>query len=59
MRLIKIQFTSGLNCEAYQDIDIRGIVTRYLDLDGNVLVLPETTESHVVDANPSLPNWAQ
>lgn len=59
MRLIKVRFTVGLDCEAYQDIDIRGVCTRYLDLDGNELVLPEVTESHVINDNPELPSWAQ
>lgn len=50
MKYIKIQFTLGLNCLAWQEIDDTSMtVVRYLDLDGNTLSLPAITESHVVD----------
>jgi hypothetical protein len=50
MKYIKIQFTVGLNCIAWQEIDESQMaVVRYLDEQGNELVLPEVTESHVID----------
>ena len=50
MKYIKVQFTVGLNCVAWQEIDeSQMVVVRYLDEKGNELVLPDVTESHVVD----------
>ena len=50
MKYIKVQFTVGLNCVAWQEIDeSQMVVVRYLDEQGNELVLPDVTESHVVD----------
>lgn len=49
MKYIKIQFTLGLDCEAYQVIDESMTVVGYVDLLGNQLLVPEVTESHVVD----------
>lgn len=57
MRLIKIQFTAGLDCEAYQVVDSNGVVVQYKDADGNVLTLPEECESCVTDDNPESPGW--
>lgn len=54
---ILIQFTSGLDCQAYQEIN-NGQVTRYLALDGSVLIMPASTESYVVDSNVAIPEWA-
>lgn len=48
MRYIKILFTKGLTCEAFQEVDISGNVTRYINMEGEELVLPEVTESEVV-----------
>ena len=48
MQYIKIQFTLGLDCEAYQVIDENMIVVSYVDLQGEPLELPEVTESQVV-----------
>ena len=47
MKYIKIKFTLGLYCEAYQVID-NMVVVGYVDLEGNPLELPEVTESEVV-----------
>jgi hypothetical protein len=48
MKYIKIKFTFGLDCEAYQVLN-NMIVVGYVDLDGNPLELPEITESIVID----------
>jgi hypothetical protein len=48
MKYIKIQFTLGLECEAYQVIDDNMCVVDYVDLQGNPLELPEVTESKVL-----------
>ena len=45
-----IQFTTGLNQLAIQEI-YNGQVTRYLDLSGNILNLPFSTESIVIESN--------
>lgn len=55
MQYIKVKFTEGLNCEAYQEINSRGEVLRYLDENGLELVVPEVTESCVIEENPVLP----
>lgn len=57
MEYIKIKFTLGLDCEAYQEVR-NGDVLRYLDLDGNELTLPDVTESHVIETE-SFPVWSQ
>ena len=49
MRYIKIQFTFGLDCVAYQEIDDEGVLVRYLDEEGNTLEVTGVTESHVVE----------
>ena len=49
MKYIKIKFTFGLDCEAYQMIDKNMCVIDYVDLEGNTLELPDVTESIVVD----------
>lgn len=49
MKYIKIQFTLGLDCLAWQEIDDDMQVVRYLDDGGNPITLPGITESHVVD----------
>tara|TARA_R110000868_G_scaffold32_2_gene296 strand:- start:3033 stop:3239 length:207 start_codon:yes stop_codon:yes gene_type:complete len=48
MKYIKIKFTFGLDCEAYQVLN-NMLVVGYVDLDGNPLELPEITESMVID----------
>jgi hypothetical protein len=48
MKYIKIQFTLGLECEAYQVIDENMCVAGYVNLDGSELILPEVTESKVL-----------
>jgi hypothetical protein len=57
MEYIKIIFTVGLDCEAYQEVS-GGNVVRYCDLDGNTLMLPSVTESRVIDPSPARPSWA-
>lgn len=57
MQYILIEFTVGLECHAYQEIE-NGMVMRYTDMDGHTLELPSVTESHVIDANPQTPEWA-
>lgn len=59
MRYILIEFTVGLQQQAYQEVNERGVVVRYLDLDGNTLVLPPVTESKVLNDNPGTPSWAE
>ena len=49
MKYIKIQFTLGLACEAYQVIDRNMTVIDYVDLNGQHIDVPEVTESVVVD----------
>ncbi len=49
MRYIKIQFTLGLTCQAYQVIDENMCVVGYVDLQCQPLELPEVTESYVID----------
>lgn len=58
MEYIKILFTFGLNCEAYQEIS-NGVVQRYCDLQGNTIDVPSVTESRVIEANPEYPAWGQ
>lgn len=57
MEYIKVKFTVGLECDAYQEIS-NGYVVRYCDLDGDTLELPAVTESIVVDAKCPKPDWA-
>ena len=47
MKYIKIKFTFGLDCEAYQVVE-NMVVVSYIDLQGNPLELPEVTESQVL-----------
>ena len=47
MKYIKIKFTFGLYCEAYQVV-YNMVVVGYVDLQGEPLELPEVTESQVV-----------
>ena len=47
MQYIKIQFTLGLDCEAYQVVE-NMVVVGYVDLQGTPLELPEVTESKVI-----------
>lgn len=55
MRFNKILFTSGIECEAYQVISDYGSVLTYLDGEGKEIVLPEETESHVVEEDVKTP----
>ena len=59
MEYILIQCTLGWDFQAYQEIS-NGNLVRITDLYGNTLQYPEfATESHVVDANPPKPIWAE
>lgn len=58
MRYILVQFTKGLECQAYQEIDEGGNVIRYVDLDGNELTLPKITESRVISDDYVTPEFA-
>lgn len=59
MQYILIQFTLGWDFQAYQEIN-NGNLIRITDLDGNTLNYPDfPVESHVIDANPPRPTWAQ
>lgn len=59
MKYLLIEFTKGLECQAYQEITDDGMnVVRFLDLAGNELVLPEVTESRVVNPEYVVPDWA-
>ncbi len=57
MRYIKIEFTKGLQCQAYQEVDAEGIVVNYKDMNGNILELPLDCESSVLEDSPELPEW--
>ncbi len=48
MQYIKIKFTLGLDCEAYQVVNESMVVVGYVDLQGEPLELPEVTESQVL-----------
>lgn len=58
MKYLLIEFTKGLECQAYQEIDESGVVQRYLDMDGNELVLPKITESRVLNEDYVIPEFA-
>lgn len=59
MKYLLIEFTKGLVCQAYQELtDDGAMVVRYLDLNGNELVLPGVTESRVVNSEYVTPGWA-
>jgi len=59
MRYLLIEFTKGLECQAYQELTDDGSeVARYLDLDGNELTLPEVTESRVLKPEYVVPEWS-
>jgi hypothetical protein len=47
----RIEFTFGLIQEALQEIDEYGNVVRYLELNGDELILPLITESKVIEEN--------
>lgn len=55
MQYIKIKFTKGLDCEAYQEI-ANGEVVVIKDINGKILDITNT-ESHVIDSHPSFPAW--
>lgn len=58
MRYIKIQFTLGLDCEAYQEIDDYGNLVCIKDTNGNLIDISEiVTESHVIDDAPQTLEW--
>jgi len=65
MKYILCEFTEGYSGNFYQEIDSLGNVSRVLDLEGNVLNLPNGGEPDyipysaiVIDPNPETPIWA-
>lgn len=59
MKYLLIEFTKGISGRAYQELTDDGTqVVRYLDLAGNELALPAVTESRVVNAEYTVPEWA-
>lgn len=57
MRYILVEFTKGIECQAYQEIDDNNVVQRYVDLYGNELVPPKVTESRVVTGDYVTPEF--
>jgi hypothetical protein len=57
MQYIRVDFTSGIEVQGYQEVDDNGNVKRYTDLDGNTLTLPEVYECTAVDGSPDFPVW--
>lgn len=57
MRYIRVEFTFGIECLAWQEVDESGVVTRYLDDAGDEIVVPDVTESKVVSEDEK-PAWA-
>lgn len=43
--------------ELYQEVDTNGYVTRFLDMNGNVVDSLPTTEYGIIDSNPPRPSW--
>ena len=57
MQYIKIRFTFGLGCDAYQEIE-NGNLICIKDVDGNVIDISDiVTESHVIDDEPPTLDW--
>lgn len=57
-KYIHIRFTKGLHCDAYQEISPDGSqVLRYLDMNGAEIVLPDVTESGVVNKSFVTPDF--
>ena len=57
MQYIKIEFTLGLTCEAYQEID-NGNLVCVKDINGSIIDTSDiVTESHVIDDNPPVLDW--
>lgn len=56
MRYIKVEFTKGIECLAWQEVEDEQVV-RYLGMEGDELVLPEITESRVITED-EVPEWA-
>lgn len=58
--LLLMEFLSGLEGDHYQE-NINGFVTRWFDLDGNEVTLPDNNGMGVSyrlkDANPPIPSW--
>lgn len=50
----------ALSCEGYQEIsDDMSSVGRFLDLNGNTLVIPEVQEMRITSKTPVEPNFAK
>lgn len=60
MALLLMEFLTGLEGDRYQEVR-NGQVTRWFDLNGNEITLPDNDGKGVSyklkDANPSTPNW--
>lgn len=58
--LLLMEFLTGLDGDRYQE-SINGYVTRWFDLDGNEITLPDNNGAGVSyrlkDANPPIPSW--
>ena len=59
-RLLLMEFLFGLEGDRYQEVS-NGQVTRWFDLDGTVIELPDNNGDGVSyrlkDANPPIPSW--
>jgi len=59
-KLLLMEFLSGLEGDHYQEVS-NGQVTRWFDLDGNVIQLPYNNGAGVSyrlrDDNPPTPSW--
>jgi len=58
MKYLLVEFTKGLECQAYQEIDENGMTQRYLDTNGVELKLPKVTESRVISDDYVTPEFA-
>lgn len=60
MALLLMEFLSGLEGDRYQEA-LNGEVTRWFDLDGTIITLPENdgrgVSYRLKDDNPPIPSW--
>lgn len=60
MALLLMEFLTGLEGDRYQE-NINGYVTRWFDLEGNEITLPDNegrgVSYRLKDDNPSTPEW--
>ena len=57
MQYILVEFTDGLEQQAYQEVDDNGNLVGYKNLDGSLLELPTNHECRVIDSSPEFPVW--